>query len=200
MKRPVNEWLQMDEVSFHKMLISDIAETGKIGDVFPMMVMHNVPHFILAELWPAKWKEYRKAPAPIAFAVAEEGWKGRIKNIQSRVDRASGGWNMQVAKSYVINAEHILFLAKAEKGYALAYVRGHNRLDRRARSEPHTWMDVTSGERVEHARVKGSVNLQSDEAILLSQTDYGKVGREVPHAGNHFCRDSHNRDADVSSS
>ena len=196
----IKEWLDLSERDFHALLKQKIKETGEIGDVFPAMVGHNVPHYILQRLWPEKWESYHKDPAWVAFGAAEDGWKGRIDNINSRLTPLSSGSasgtasgenraqaNLELSKSYVLDSEFLLGLCRLEDEFALCWIRS----DKSGQTDSgQIWSsrdDVAvqftrtlDGRKFDHCRLQAKGILEGADYLPVQRRAYAALGMQIP--------------------
>ncbi len=178
----MREWLTLDERSFHEAIVARMRATGSVGDVIPAMITYNVPGFILKELWPAAFAEWLARPVFMAFAVAEEGWAGRIDNIHSKVRAVGDGFELEFAKSYVISCEAMLVLARDENGGELVLCR-LPRSDLQtwaSRQEPGVLLTASDGTVYDHFRVSGKEAVKGENILPLTRRQYTPFGIRIP--------------------
>ncbi len=181
---PPGDWIRLGEIEFHELIREKLAATGAIGDVFPMMVAHNVPHYVLARLWPEKYETFLADPAWLAFTVAETGWKGSIDNIKSRLmDTPDGGVQAEFAKSYVVSCDGMLMLLRRGDGFALALVPGASGDKNQtwtSRGEASVRMGDSQGGEIDHYFVEGRAPIASGDYLELSRKAYARLGLQIP--------------------
>jgi hypothetical protein len=170
----LHELADLPEKEFHQALVQTLEKTGRLGDVFPAMVTYNVPLFLLKKLWP-ECIELIKKSRSIAFAAAEEGWRGRVEHISSTIDE-NGVLNF--SKSYVLESEKVLLLVRCreEKQFALALINFSDADQKDERKE--IALQNSSDERIGHYRIKG--NCQAEAFQKISQSAYSRQAIFVP--------------------
>ena len=173
-------WIHLSETDFHRLLKRRIAETGEIGDVFPLMVGHNLPHHLLRKLWPERWTRFAENPGWIAFAAAETGWRGRVENIDSRIRSDAKGQVLHFKKSHVITSDVMLILAKCDQDLALAFVPRSESQNWRTRGEPGVQMRSSDGALFDHHHVEGEQRLARDDFIRIDKKTYARFGIQLP--------------------
>lgn len=109
--------LTFGESEYQRWLQQRLEGSGCLGDVFPLMVSRNVPQYLLRKLWPEMWARFERAPHIIMFGAAEEGWRGRLDNLQARCTPADDAqFRVRFRKTYVMECESLLVLARPDDG------------------------------------------------------------------------------------
>ena len=170
----------IEEVPFIRQLQSKLEETGRIDDVVPEMVQWNVPCFALRQLWPAAWADFVREPRPIAFAIAEQGWRGRIENLNSSLERLTDGFSLRFEKSYVMTSTMVIVVARFEQQLALTRVIRSNEQEWVSRNQDSVRFHRTDGSVVDHFRVRGDVHLSDHDVHSLTRAEYRKTGLQIP--------------------
>jgi hypothetical protein len=180
----MREWLDLSEVEFHAKITERMRATGFVGDVIPAMITYNVPGFILRELWPAAYAEWERSPVFMAFAIAEDGWGGRIDNVTSQLTPLGDGFELEFAKSYVLDCEAMLILARGEfpGGEDLAICRVPRGDDQtwESRNEPGVRLETSDGRVIDHNRVRGKVRLTPADVLPITRRRYTPLGIRIP--------------------
>lgn len=180
----MREWLELAEREFHEKITETMRRTGSVGDVIPAMITYNVPGYILKELWPAAFERWLARPVYMAFAVAEDGWGGRIDRIASRVETLQDGLRLTFSKSYVIECEEILVLARAGdlsgEEFALCRVPRTEEQDWQSRGEPGVLLETSDGRKIDHYRVSATVELDPIDVLAISKRKYTPLGIRIP--------------------
>lgn len=166
-----------EEVSFLESLYERAVTAGRLEDVFPDLIRFNVIRFILTKLWPEKLKEVT-SECKHAFAVAEDGWHGRIDALQSQLFDKDDRFELRYAKSYVMSADLYILLVKYNNRFALCALVS-DQVDRQVvRKEPHTVFE--GEEKVYHYRIEGSTDLSLSDFRVLDRKAYTAVGIQIP--------------------
>ncbi len=173
-------WFSLSEADFLRKLEEVMALTGNPGDAFGPMVSYNVPWFLLRELWPQAFEELSRRPLWMAFAAAEEGWRGRLDNIRSRAASVSGGHHVEFAKTYVMTADRLLVLLAGTDGPCLALLAPSADWEWAQREEAGLHIASTRGREVRHYRVRGSAVVGSADLLAVPRRAYTRVGMLVP--------------------
>ncbi|MCB1325939.1 MAG: hypothetical protein H7A21_02210 [Spirochaetales bacterium] len=170
----------IEEVSLIRQLQSRLQATGRVDDVIPEMVQWNVPCFALRQLWPEAWADFVREPRPIAFAIAEQGWRGRIENLNSSLKRAHEGYFLHFEKSYVMSCELVVVVARFEDRLALTRVLRSGEQDWVSRDQESVRFRRTDGSVVDHFRVRGDVQLEKRDVRTLTLAEYRRTGLQIP--------------------
>ncbi|MCB1173943.1 MAG: hypothetical protein KDK39_10270 [Leptospiraceae bacterium] len=174
------------------------------GDVLPVLIQHNVPNRILGQFWPELLTASRAASLRLAFAAAEDGWRGRIENLESRcLARPDGqSWQITMKKSHVIACDRVIGLLRAPTTENSAAERlallaldlaepGIAGIHVSARQEPGLRLPCSqsagSGSQrpayVGHSRLEADLQLtmeQSGQLQLITSADYKELGQGIP--------------------
>lgn len=161
-------------------LEAEMALTGNPGDVFPPMVSYNVPWFVIRQLWPEAASELAEAPRWMAFAAAEEGWRGRLDNIKSEAEAIADGFRVSFSKTYVMTADRLLLLLAGPEGPALCRVERDPGWDWTERTEPGLSMTSSRGRTVAHYRVRGSAVVPASAVLSVPRRKYSRIGLLIP--------------------
>lgn len=175
--------MALDEVAFIKELQSLLQKGAGEGDVIPLMIQYNVPLFVLHNVWPEKEAELRAHNTRLAFAVAEDGWQGKVYNIKSNLQAAGekDHFQLQFQKSYVIDCDAMLVLARYANDFAICYVpREASTQDWQSRGEADVLLPTRSGTSVDHYRVQADLSLREVEFQPISQKAYARLGMQIP--------------------
>lgn len=180
----MREWLDLSEADFHAKIKERMRATGSVGDVIPAMITYNVPGFILRELWPAAYTRWEDAPVFMAFAIAEDGWRGRIDNVKSALTPVGDGYELKFAKSYVLDCEQILILARGDfpdgEDFAICRVPRDDDQTWESRNEPGVRLETSDGRVIDHNRVSGTVALARDDVLPITRRRYSPLGIRIP--------------------
>src|SRR6185369_15344311 len=103
---------QAGERQFFQELIDTVSESGEIADVFPDMVVFNVPLYVLNRFWHAEYKDITNHFQFPSFCIAEDNWRGRVENVQAEVKKAGGHFKLSFKKTYVMTADVLFVFAK----------------------------------------------------------------------------------------
>lgn len=173
-------WFGLSEEEFLRVLEETTAHSGNPGDVFPPMVSYNVPWFVLRDLWPAAHEALGADPQWMAFAAAEEGWRGRLDSIRSTVAREGERWRVQFAKTYVMTASELLLLVGSPQGPGLCRVSADPNWDWTEREEEGLRLVSTRGRVVAHYRVRGAAVVSDGAVFSPGRRAYSRVGLVIP--------------------
>ena len=186
----------MTESNILQSLCNQVQKTGNLADAFPWLVEHNVPRFILSQLWPELLKTlpqfqiHENQQPLLSFAASEPNWKGRIENIKSKLvadtpdDEAS-----QLAfifnKSYIMQADQVLFLARFRSDFALLLLPFRSlqspTVQLKQRDEPSTIFKTNTGT-IHHYSATGTLHFESPllpSIQPIKATAYSRVGIQV---------------------
>ncbi|MCR9142240.1 MAG: hypothetical protein NXI24_08305 [bacterium] len=218
----------MGESDYQRWLQNRLTSTGALGDVFPLMVSRNVPQYLLARLWPEVWNEFQKAPRVVMFGAAEEGWRGRLDNLRASVrpeananadirvdasgagdprrDRDGAGFRVSFRKTYVMECESLLVLARpanasggdpedvalvwlphARRALASDAVGAAEQIQASSaptwtqRTEPGLTMDRSEGPPVHHYIVEGDqLAVPAERVLRISRRKYATIATQLP--------------------
>ena len=173
-------WLALAEGEFLDTLEQLMAESGNPGNVFPPMVSYNVPWFVLRELWPEAYEALKTAPVWMAFAAAEDGWRGRLDNLRSSAAPEGALWRVEFQKSYVMTATRLLLLLGGAHGPALCQLNPQSAWEWVERVEPGLRLVSGHGRVVAHHRVRGSATVRTDAIFSPGRRAYSRVGLLIP--------------------
>ena len=179
----ISDWINLEENDFLKLIQQTAAKTGQVADVFRSMVAYNVPNFVLKNIWVERWQEELKAPALLAFCVAEDEWQGKIDNIKSNVIRIGEKYILTFAKSYVIEADALIILVRYEDDFALARVKVNfddPGQDWQSRGEADIQFKDSDGNRYDHYRVEGELALAEQFFHKITRKEYARLGLQIP--------------------
>jgi hypothetical protein len=177
--------LDLSDSEYQRFLQERLETLGTLGDVFPLMVSRNVPQYVLRKLWPERWEEFVRAPRTIMFAAAEEGWRGRLENVQARAVRQADGPDYQVSyrKTYVMNCEAMLLLARpthAPDDVSLVWIDRNPQQEWTRRTEPGLSMECADGTRIDHWIVTGDHAVPAADVCTVAGRTYALVATQLP--------------------
>ena len=191
------EHLGWDDARYQRYLQAQLERSGLVGDVFPLMVSRNVPQYLLRRLWPAVWSEFEQQPRVIMFGAAEEGWRGRVENIQARVAPGVDAQTLRVSfrKTYVMNCTGLLLLARpapelndgAPDDVLLVWLPQANPdhaqpgLEWQRRTEPGLTLEQSGAQPpIYHHIVTGDVAVTREQVLRLGKRAYATTATQLP--------------------
>ncbi len=188
---PSREWLEANEGDYQRALQRRLEQTGLVGDVFPAMVMFNVPVFLLRNLWPDRYAALLKQPERLMFGAAEENWKGRLENLRARCVRGGESYKLTFRKTYVMDCDALIVLGMphGEDGraldgsVALAFVRRKDGDDAQTwtpRTEDGLTLERTAESDMSHFIVEAKeLSVPADDVVVLDRAVYSKYGAQL---------------------
>lgn len=194
-KERFREVMNLPEKDFCPWLVSTTARQGRLDQVFPLMVHYNVPLYAAFQLWGQDVIPEELAGSLrenlCAFAASEKGWRGRVGNLNSRVDPETG--RLQADKNYVMGDGQVLLLLRVnatEDQFALAWLPAENRIypgvSSQSRGEPDLLLYPRGEEHppLDHFFLRLSLPDYRSTGIVLSpvfsRRRYARLGLELP--------------------
>lgn len=178
--------LKLNEADFIIALQAMLLQGASEGDVIPLMIQYNVPLYVLKQIWPAKENELRGTSIRLAFAVAEDGWQGKVANLQSQLiapisKHSETQYKLNFKKSYVIECDAMLVLACYQDGLAACFVKRDESLQLwQSRAEHDMQLPLRAGGFIDHFRVQAQQDLDRGEFHPISQKAYARLGIQIP--------------------
>ncbi|MBX7056569.1 MAG: hypothetical protein K1X75_00795 [Leptospirales bacterium] len=174
---------EASESDYHRLMMSRLSKTGRLGDVFSWMVARNVPCFVAARFWPQLRGAIEAAQGRVAFAAAEPGWRGRIGNLQSRIVEQEQGFLLQLRKSYWMSSNAALALARSEQtedSIALVWIDDCSSLPLQVREEAELTLERGAAAALRHFFVETQLSVPADRVRHIAVAEYKRMATQIP--------------------
>ena len=187
--------LTFGESEYQRWLQQRLEASGCLGDVFPLMVSRNVPQYLLRKLWPEMWARFEQMVHVIMFGAAEEGWRGRLDNLEARcIPTGDAGFRVRFRKTYVMECESLLVLTRPDDGsdgVVLVWIeRPAAPGDLESSGGGQTWTQRTEaglsmnrsggGAPVHHYIVEGDLIVPAERVLAIPRRNYATVATQLP--------------------
>lgn len=170
--KPFGEFLRYVRDNFPK---------AEFPESFVPIIAHKATAgYVLQKYFPEIFPEFLKRNGEFVYAISEPGWGNSPLNIKSELKKKSdGSFELFANKSFVLDGEIGIFLAKYEKDFALVVVdTDYYRSFRVPLEMPEATYRVAADRFITHYRAEFTANLGSAlfqvigrrEILLLSRT------------------------------
>lgn len=182
---PSRELLEGNEGDYQRALQRRLEQTGLVGDVFPAMVMFNVPAFLLRNLWPERYAALLEQPERLMFGAAEENWKGRLENVRARFERDGESYKLTFRKTYVMDCDALIVLGMPAQDdqVGLAFVRRDDANPTQTwtpRDEAGLTLERTGEAAMPHYIVEAQgLTVPAADVVVLDRAEYSKFGAQL---------------------
>ncbi|MBE7438409.1 MAG: hypothetical protein HS115_08160 [Spirochaetales bacterium] len=172
----ISDLLGFSERELHIRLFAEVQRTKNLADVLQDLITYNVPLFVLRQLFPAACETLASGNSTVALAVAEEGWKGRLNNIQSRF--APPERRLEYQKSHVLESEVIVVVSKVEPTGQIALCLSAWPALQNKENREELQIMKSSGQPLRHFRIRGEATVE--QSMLVPFRHYQKIALHIP--------------------
>lgn len=162
--------------------IADAYPHAEYGESFIPMIAHKATAgYALEKYFPEILPEFLKRNGEFVYAISEPGWRNSPLNIQSELRSLDdGSYELYANKSFILDGELGIFVAKHKKDFALVIVdTDYYRSFRVPLEMPEATYRVAADRYVTHYRAEFTANLGAVLFRTISKRDVLLLSRTI---------------------
>jgi len=179
------EWLLLDEISFHKNIWEYVSQKGYWQDIFPAFVQYNTSYYLLKKINKNNLiNDYYQKNQRITLCVSEDHWKGKVENIQSKIQIIQKECFCNIQKSYVFKAGLYVIVSQVydnSEQLAILFLDHKNDIEYIPREEEFTkFYDQKHHLLLEHYKISFNGKISNNDFMIIPKEKYKKLFYLIP--------------------